>query len=80
MRLPRDIDAQNLIKALQHVGYRVIRQSGSHVRLTTDDPKSHSITVPNHSPLKLGTLSAILADVAAHLGTTKEALVDQLFN
>lgn len=33
MKLPRDTDARELIKALQRIGYQVVRQSGSHIRL-----------------------------------------------
>ena len=33
MKLPRDMDAPDLIKALQGIGYQVVRQSGSHIRL-----------------------------------------------
>ena len=78
MKLPRDMDAPDLIKALQRIGYRVVRQSGSHIRLQCDQPKPHALTIPNHSPLKLGTLAAILADVAAHQGLTREALLRTL--
>ena len=78
MKLPRDMDAPDLIKALQRIGYRVVRQSGSHIRLQCDQPKPHALTIPNHSPLKLGTLAAILADVAAHKGLSREALLRTL--
>lgn len=79
MKLPRDMDAPELIKALQRIGYRVVRQSGSHVRLQTEQPEPHALTVPNHSPLKIGTFSAILGDVAQHRGMSKEALIRLLF-
>ena len=79
MKLPRDTDARELVKALQRVGYRVVRQSGSHIRLQTEQPKPHALTVPNHSPLKLGTLSAILGDVARHRGMDKDELLELLF-
>jgi hypothetical protein len=36
------------------------------------------VTVPNHSPLKIGTLSGILTDVAHHLGITREELLKRL--
>jgi predicted RNA binding protein YcfA (HicA-like mRNA interferase family) len=52
MKLPRDTDARELIEALQRIGYDVVRQSGSHIRLQTEQPKPHSLTIPNHSPLK----------------------------
>lgn len=32
MKLPRDMDAPELIKGLQRIGYRTVRQSGSHRR------------------------------------------------
>ncbi len=73
MKLPRDMDAPELIKALQRIGYRAVRQSGSHIRLQSDQPKPHAITVPNHSPLKLGTLASLLAVVAEHQGLTRDA-------
>ncbi|HET6912905.1 MAG TPA: type II toxin-antitoxin system HicA family toxin [Rhodanobacteraceae bacterium] len=75
MKLPRDTDARELIKALQRIGYQVVRQSGSHIRLQTEQPKPHALTIPNHSPLKLGTLSAILNDVARHREMDKEELL-----
>jgi predicted RNA binding protein YcfA (HicA-like mRNA interferase family) len=53
MKLPRDLDADELVKALVRLGYRVVRQTGSHIRLQIDQAKPHALTVPNHSPLKL---------------------------
>lgn len=79
MRLPRNTDAQELIKALQLIGYQVVRQTGSHIRLKTEEPKPHALTVPNHSPLKLGTLSSILNDVARRRDMSKEELIQLLF-
>ncbi|MDN5940192.1 MAG: type II toxin-antitoxin system HicA family toxin [Salinisphaera sp.] len=79
MKLPRDVDARLLIKALGKLGYQPIRQTGSHIRLTCSAPTPHSVTVPNHSPIKAGTLNAILAAVAVHHRMEKSALVEQLF-
>jgi predicted RNA binding protein YcfA (HicA-like mRNA interferase family) len=79
MKLPRNIDASEFIKALQKYGYRISRQTGSHVRLSTQQNGNHNITVPNHDPLRIGTLNAILADVAHHHGVTKQEVVDNLF-
>jgi predicted RNA binding protein YcfA (HicA-like mRNA interferase family) len=33
MKLPRGISADRLIRALERLGYTVIRQKGSHIRL-----------------------------------------------
>ena len=79
MKLPRDLSGVDLAKALSGIGYRITRQTGSHVRLTLDVPTQHHITIPAHDPLKVGTLSAILADVAGHLKVTREDLLQQLF-
>lgn len=79
MKLSRDIDALQLIKALQKFGYEPTRQSGSHIRLTTQQNGQHHITISNHDPLKIGTLNAILTDVAQHLGVPKQELIERLF-
>jgi len=80
VKVPRDLSGAELSKALAKVGYVITRQSGSHIRLTTRTPSEHHVTVPAHGTLKVGTLSAILGDVAAHLRTTREALMQRLFD
>ena len=79
MRIPRDISAGDLIKLLKPFGYSVTRQTGSHIRLTTELNGQHHITIPNHNPVKIGTLSAILADVAIHLNKPKEKMLAEIF-
>ena len=79
MKLPRDTDARELIKALQRIGYRVVRQSGSHIRLQTGQPKPHAVTIPNHSPLKLGTLVSHLERRGAARRSRKAELLRLLF-
>jgi len=60
-------------------GYLSTRQSGSHIRLSTQQNGQHHITIPNHDPLKIGTLNAILTEVAQHLGIPKQELIEKLF-
>ena len=79
MRLPRDISSTELIKLLQKLGYQVTRQKGSHIRFTTTKQGEHHITIPNHNPLRLGTLSSIISDVAIHFKKTKEEIADEIF-
>ena len=79
MKLPRDLSGAELAKALQRVGYQVTRQAGSHLRLTTALPAQHHITIPLHDQLKVGTLAAILGDVAEHLKVSREELLRRLF-
>ena len=79
MRLPRDLSGMDLAKALGRVGYRVVRQTGSHLRLTRDGSTQHHITIPAHDPLKIGTLAAILSDVTGHLQLDRDKLLERLF-
>jgi predicted RNA binding protein YcfA (HicA-like mRNA interferase family) len=78
MKLPRDLSAGDLIKVLAKRGYVVTRQKGSHIRLTTQQNGEHHLTIPNHDPLMVGTLSGILRDVADHFGIAREELVKEL--
>jgi predicted RNA binding protein YcfA (HicA-like mRNA interferase family) len=78
-RLPRDLSGREMAKALRALGYEVTRQSGSHMRLTTQKGSEHHVTIPAHSPLRVGTLAAILDAVAAHHETTRNELLHRLF-
>ena len=80
MKLPRDLTGDELISALVRFGYIATRQTGSHVRLTSRRSDEHHVTVPRHSPLRVGTLNGILSDVAAHAGMTRAELIDVLFD
>jgi predicted RNA binding protein YcfA (HicA-like mRNA interferase family) len=79
VRLPRDLSGEELAELLKRYGYEVTRQTGSHVRLTTMEGGEHHITIPNHKSLRVGTLSAILRDVAEHLGISRQELQEALF-
>jgi predicted RNA binding protein YcfA (HicA-like mRNA interferase family) len=79
MKLPRDVSGADLAKRLGRLGYEVTRQTGSHLRLTTTEGGQHHVTIPNHDPLKVGTLVGILNDVAAHLEISRDELVQRLF-
>ncbi|MEH2234059.1 MAG: type II toxin-antitoxin system HicA family toxin [Nostoc sp.] len=79
MKLPRDLSGSELVNALARLGYEVSHQKGSHIRLTTQQNGEHHITVPAHDPIKIGTLNAILKDIAAHAGLTRDELVALLF-
>lgn len=79
MKVPRDVSGDDLARALAALGYRVTRQTGSHLRLTTVELGEHHVTIPRHASLRVGTLAAILGDVAQHFGLTKAALAERLF-
>ena len=79
MKLPGDIGGAELAKLLELYGYRITRQIGSHIRLTTILKGEHHITIPIHKPLKIGTLSKILGDISLHLEISKEKISEEIF-
>lgn len=79
MRLPRDLSGRELARALRQYGYAVTRETGSHLRLTTQQHGEHHVTIPDHASLRVGTLAGILADVAEHLRIARSTLAADLF-
>ena len=80
MRIPRDVDGDKLTGLLSRYDYETTRQTGSHIRLTTQRNGEHHLTVPRYRPLNVGTLNAIITDVANHLGLSKEQVIRELFS
>ena len=78
MKLPRGVSADRLIRALEKLSYGVIRQKGSHVRLFHQAAPVHSISVPLHDPLKIGTFHGILVEVAHAQSVSIQHLLDLL--
>lgn len=79
MRLPRDLSGHELARLLERLGYRVTRQSGSHMRLSTQRGGQHHVTIPDVAALRVGTLAAILDEVARHSGEDRMTLAEKLF-
>jgi predicted RNA binding protein YcfA (HicA-like mRNA interferase family) len=76
MKLPRDLSGEDLIKHLcKRWGYEWVHQVGSHVILQSQEPVPHRVAVPAHTALRVGTLNAILAAVAAHKNVSKEEIL-----
>ena len=79
MKLPRDLSSDDLIKSLSTLGYQITRQTGSHIRLTTQERGEHHITIPAQNPIKIGTLNNILRSIAEHFNLSRDELVNRLF-
>jgi len=78
-KMPRDLSGKELAALLEQYGYRITRQSGSHLRLTSNaGDKEHHITIPNHEPLKVGTLNAIIKDIAGYLKLDRQTVIQDL--
>ncbi|HON72443.1 MAG TPA: type II toxin-antitoxin system HicA family toxin [bacterium] len=79
-RIPKNISGKEFAKLLVKYRYKILRETGSHLRLTSDFMGySHNITIPDHSNLKVGTLNNILKDIAEYLNIPKEKLIEALF-
>lgn len=52
-KLPQ-VSAGELIKALEKIGFSLISQKGSHIKMA--DRKGRITTIPNHKNIKKGTL------------------------
>ena len=79
MKIPRDLYGRDLAAVLcRRWDYKQVNQVGSHIILQTEVPGHHRLSVPDHKPLRLGTLNAILRSVAAAKGVSREDLLASL--
>ena len=54
------LSGKEIIKSLEKIGYRQVRQRGSHIRLSC--PGKRSVTVPDYKTISRGLLRKILRD------------------
>lgn len=79
MKLPRELYGRDLARILcVRWSYRQVNQVGSHIVLQTETPQHHRLAVPDHRPLRIGTLNAILRQVAAVKGVSREDILATL--
>ena len=79
MKLPRELYGRDLARVLcAQWAYRQVNQVGSHIILQTETPQHHRLSIPDHKPLRLGTLNAILRQVAAAKGVAREDILATL--
>ncbi|MGI8967378.1 MAG: type II toxin-antitoxin system HicA family toxin [Limisphaerales bacterium] len=71
MKLPRDVNGNEAVRALRRLGFVQIRQTGSHLILRKD---SRTVVVPQHKPIKPGTLKGVIEQA----GISVEEFVAQL--
>jgi hypothetical protein len=74
VKLPRELNGRDLARVLcARWAYRRVNQVGSHiVVLQTETPQHHRLSVPDHRPLRIGSLNAMLRQVAAAKGVARE--------
>ncbi len=79
MKLPRNLAGHTLAKTLcRDWAYQVVHQEGSHLILQTETPTHQRLSVPDHHPLRIGTLNSLLRLVAEHKGVSCEDLLRRL--
>ena len=67
------VSAKQLIKALRKIGFEIVSQKGSHIKLL--GPNNKIAIVPNHSQIKKGTLKK---GILNPLGISVEKLIKLL--
>jgi predicted RNA binding protein YcfA (HicA-like mRNA interferase family) len=79
VKLPRDLSGRDLARVLcARWAYRQVNQVGSHIVLETETPQHHRLSIPDHRPLRIGTLNAIPRQVAAVKGVAREDIIATL--
>ena len=77
-RLPQ-ISGRSLIRLLASLGYEVVRQKGSHVRVRKrNELGEHNLTVPDHDVIAKGTLNDLLTQVSLWNNIPKDVLIERL--
>ena len=77
-KLPQ-ISGQRLVKVLERLGYQVIRQKGSHIRMRKVAMSGeHNVTIPNHKSVAKGTLSDIIIKASLWNNLSKAELINML--
>ena len=71
MKIPRDVNGTEAVRALKRMGFEFQRQTGSHVILRRGP---RTVVVPQHKPIKPGTLKGLIEQA----GLTVEEFVAQL--
>ncbi len=73
------ISGMQLIKVLHKLGYNVVKQRGSHIKLKKETAAgTHSVTVPQHQEIAKGTLIDILNKVSLWNQVSKKELLEML--
>jgi predicted RNA binding protein YcfA (HicA-like mRNA interferase family) len=63
MPRPHPISGRELVRKLERVGFRIVRQKGSHMILRRDVEPTLTVCVPDHKELKRETLQNVLRHV-----------------
>lgn len=68
MKIPRDVNGPEAVRALRRAGFETLRQTGSHLIMRKE---SRTVVVPQHKRIKPGTLKGMIEQA----GLTVEGFV-----
>lgn len=71
MKVPRDVSGKEAVRAFKRLGFVLLDQRGSHIRL---EKGSIRITVPNHDAILPKTFLSMLRQAGVSLEDFMEAL------
>lgn len=71
MKLPRDVNGAQAVRALCRLGFTERRQTGSHAILRREN---RTVVVPMHKPIKPGTLRGVIEQAGVTVETFRDAL------
>ena len=71
MKLPRDVSGGEAVRALRRLGFVVLRQEGSHIRMGKGAVR---ITVPNHKTILPKTRQSVLRQARVTVEEFMDAL------
>lgn len=57
MKLPRDVNGTDAVRALRRLGFVQVRQTGSYLIMRKE---GRTVVVPQHKPIKPGTLKGLI--------------------
>ena len=73
--MPKLYSARQIVKALKRIGFEIVSQQGSHIKLKgTFGGETYTAIVPNHKEVARGTLQSILKQA----GITREELEEHI--
>ena len=71
MKVPRDVSGPDAVKAFKRLGFEVVRQEGSHIRMSK---AGIHITIPNHKEIAPKTLQTMLRQAAMTVDEFRDAM------
>jgi predicted RNA binding protein YcfA (HicA-like mRNA interferase family) len=71
VKVPRDVSGAEAVRAFQRLGFAVVRQEGSHIRM---GKAGIHITIPNHKEIAPKTLQTMLRQASVTLDEFRDAM------